>query len=365
MNLSDRKCPQCSFEAPRSSELERHIRTHTGERPFVCDWPDCNYAASQPGNLSRHRRVHTGERPYACDWPDCTYAAGQKNSLDAHRRVHLKPLESGAPLIDTPVSSSLDDSAAIPPPLPTSSHGYATARDIDRRQQSKEEEIYHCPIEDCTYSSARNDILSKHIRTHERQEWPSRLPNTYPAASRSMSIDLGEEPKSASRSPSPESGVHNPHEASPSSSLPVPKYLCDWKDCKYVASKAGNLTRHKRIHTGERPFLCPVEWCSYAAGRQDVLKCHLDTHAAKPQSRLSPGPSSSSTRSTLSPSPDAMSYFPTAGTTPASSAPTTPFDINSRPFREKHDLWCSGGIHCAMGLTRAGCIAAKGGANRL
>lgn len=138
MNLSDRKCPQCAFEAPRSSELERHIRTHTGERPFVCDWPACTYAASQPGNLSRHRRVHTGERPYACDWPDCGYAAGQKNSLDAHRRVHLK------------LDEALD--------APTSDVGYVTTR------AHQEEES---PIEDCMYFSARKEILAKHTRTHE------------------------------------------------------------------------------------------------------------------------------------------------------------------------------------------------------
>lgn len=54
------QCAVCErlFSGPkRRFLLERHARTHTGERPFRC--PFCPLRFSQSGNLARHaRRVH-------------------------------------------------------------------------------------------------------------------------------------------------------------------------------------------------------------------------------------------------------------------------------------------------------------------
>uniref|UniRef100_A0A4W5R634 C2H2-type domain-containing protein n=1 Tax=Hucho hucho TaxID=62062 RepID=A0A4W5R634_9TELE len=55
------KCPDCGKEFTQANKLERHMRTHTGERPYQCSV--CGMRFNQKGNLKTHFKVHTGECP--------------------------------------------------------------------------------------------------------------------------------------------------------------------------------------------------------------------------------------------------------------------------------------------------------------
>lgn len=53
-----RKCSLCDKLCLSNAALTRHMRTHTGERPFPC--PLCPYAARQRYDLTRHiTALHT------------------------------------------------------------------------------------------------------------------------------------------------------------------------------------------------------------------------------------------------------------------------------------------------------------------
>ncbi|XP_058119432.1 uncharacterized protein LOC131287035 [Anopheles ziemanni] len=65
------KCRYCHRVFPREKSLQAHLRTHTGERPYHCDYPGCTRAFTQSGQLKTHQRLHTGERPFICSAAHC------------------------------------------------------------------------------------------------------------------------------------------------------------------------------------------------------------------------------------------------------------------------------------------------------
>uniref|UniRef100_A0A4W5M2W9 Sp3b transcription factor n=1 Tax=Hucho hucho TaxID=62062 RepID=A0A4W5M2W9_9TELE len=78
---------------------------HSGERPFVCNWMFCGKRFTRSDELQRHRRTHTGEKKFVC--AQCSKRFMRSDHLAKHIKTHQNKKGVASSSLSPPPSDTI------------------------------------------------------------------------------------------------------------------------------------------------------------------------------------------------------------------------------------------------------------------
>ncbi|KAI0094720.1 hypothetical protein BDY19DRAFT_872574, partial [Irpex rosettiformis] len=272
-------CTTCSKTYLRESHLQAHSRSHLDQssRPFACNEPHCDKRFWTAQHLRTHTELHQGEKPFKCTEPSCTAAFLKHTQLRQHIcSIHFPPGTKPYRCTHTGCDKSFS----------TNQHLRTHSRTHDEKRytcvhttclalQAPNTTFYPtwtalqhhirtahpptCPHPECdgkTFTAQKG--LRAHLKIHEQREMEEGL--------NVMEFDREDD---AGSDTSPSTKKRRGGEVGRD-------WVCGIEDCTKDFKSKKALTLHQKVnHEGRRDFVCPHETCGRAFGYKHLLQRHL------------------------------------------------------------------------------------------
>lgn len=167
-------CPVCGRDCYKASALQKHLRIHSGERPFQC--PTCRKSFVQHVHMTEHQRIHTGEKPFACTV--CGKSFTFSSAMRRHQRVHTDARPFQCPACPKAfkqlcvLKNHQLTHSAVRYQCPLCSKSFSRALELTYHVDAHSHAPpYFCRV--CGKSLGGARVFRRHMRTHESETAPA------------------------------------------------------------------------------------------------------------------------------------------------------------------------------------------------